>query len=69
MLDAGRATVRQRVGAAGFGSAFRRGSDMPIGVAVDYAHRQTPVKQATAVTARPATVLSRRELEVARWVG
>ena len=62
------AITRQRLGEAGFGRAFRGGSDMPIGVAVAYAQGQTPVKQAAAVMAKPPTVLSRRELEIARLI-
>jgi predicted ATPase/DNA-binding CsgD family transcriptional regulator len=61
--------TKERLGETGFRKAFVQGIAMSVAEVVDYALGQTPVKPAAAATAaKPSTVLSRRELEIARLI-
>lgn len=66
--DARTEITKERLTEAGFRKAFGQGIDMSVAEVVDYARGQAPVKPVTASGAKPSTVLSRRELEIARLI-
>jgi len=62
-------TTRDRLGAAAFAKASGHGAEMSVGEACELALGQAPAKrETTAVEAKPALALSRREMEIARLI-